>query len=132
MPDNHDFDGMRHFERGYPVRYSADDDAWYYFDSGESVYDGPRRPCRLCERPSTREGYDACLGFIEGARDACCGHGKVVEAYISWKAGDTVRFDAALALFAELGIGPPTRGSVDADLLELWGDDSRFHGQSGS
>lgn len=29
----------------------------------------------------TKEGYDACLGFIEGAKSACCGHG-VERAYV--------------------------------------------------
>lgn len=23
----------------------------------------------------TKEGYDACLGYIKGAKSACCGHG---------------------------------------------------------
>ena len=33
----------------------------------------------------TKEGYDACLGFIEGAKSACCGHG-VERAYVvRWK-----------------------------------------------
>jgi hypothetical protein len=32
----------------------------------------------------TKEGYDACLGYIEGAKSACCGHG-VEEGYIVYK-----------------------------------------------
>ena len=29
----------------------------------------------------TKEGYDACLGHIDGAKSACCGHG-VEEPYV--------------------------------------------------
>ena len=31
----------------------------------------------------TKEGYDACLGYIEGAMSACCGHG-VEKGYVKW------------------------------------------------
>lgn len=33
------------------------------------------RPCKRCGCMPTKEGYDACLGHIEGATSACCGHG---------------------------------------------------------
>lgn len=33
------------------------------------------RPCKRCGRMPTKEGYDACLGYIKGAKSACCGHG---------------------------------------------------------
>ena len=33
------------------------------------------RPCKRCGCSPTKEGYDACLGYIEGATSACCGHG---------------------------------------------------------
>lgn len=23
----------------------------------------------------TKEGYDACIGYVEGVKSACCGHG---------------------------------------------------------
>lgn len=32
-------------------------------------------PCIRCGRPPTKEGFDACIGHIEGAYSACCGHG---------------------------------------------------------
>jgi hypothetical protein len=32
-------------------------------------------PCTRCGRPPTREGYDACVGHVEGATSVCCGHG---------------------------------------------------------
>lgn len=33
------------------------------------------RLCVKCGQPPTSEGYDACLGYIEGVKSACCGHG---------------------------------------------------------
>jgi predicted DNA-binding protein len=47
------------------------------------------RPCIRCGE-STSEGYDACLGYIEGAEKACCGHG-VREGYILLKTGRKIR-----------------------------------------
>jgi hypothetical protein len=40
-------------------------------------------PCRLCGRPPTSEGYDACLGELRGAVSACCGHG-VTEPHVTY------------------------------------------------
>jgi len=41
---------------------------WAYGD-GQLI--GNPRPCEL----PTPEGYDACVGYIEGATSFCCGHG---------------------------------------------------------
>lgn len=60
------------FDHGHPTRW--DGERWVYADTGEPVEGNPR-PCPRCGRPSTPEGHDACLGFISGARSACCGHG---------------------------------------------------------
>ena len=46
-----------------------DGDAWCY----EDVLD--HSICPRCGQPPTLEGYDACLGHIDGAVSACCGHG---------------------------------------------------------
>ena len=42
------------------------------------------RPCARCGRMPTKEGYDACLGYIEGATSACCGHG-IEEGYVVYE-----------------------------------------------
>lgn len=31
--------------------------------------------CPKCKEPPTPEGYDACIGYVEGVTSACCGHG---------------------------------------------------------
>lgn len=52
---------------------------WRYSDNDEIFDDG--RPCKRCGKHPTKEGYDACLGYIKGAKHACCGHG-IEKGYI--------------------------------------------------
>lgn len=59
--------------RGHPIYWKEKSEAWFYTDNDKPVDD--RRPCALCKEPPTSEGYDPCLGYIEGADGACCGHG---------------------------------------------------------
>lgn len=65
------------FSRGHEIYY--DGTVWRYNDTGE--IDNDSRPCKRCGCMPTKEGYDACLGHIDGATSACCGHG-VVDAYV--------------------------------------------------
>ena len=68
---------------GHEVEYV--DDQWFFVDTGEPTnymftdageqIESSNRICPRCGRPPTVEGYDACLGRIEGATAACCGHG---------------------------------------------------------
>ena len=60
------------YSRGHPIQYAAG--CWRYSDTGEPI-DGHERPCARCGKMPTPEGYDACLGHIDGATSACCGHG---------------------------------------------------------
>ena len=46
---------------------------WIYSDTRKS--DDGQRACRRCGRKPTAEGYDACLGHVDGVTSACCGHG---------------------------------------------------------
>ena len=47
---------------------------WKYSDN-DSVIDGDERPCKRCGEFPTSEGHDACMGYIEGMKSVCCGHG---------------------------------------------------------
>jgi len=58
------------------------DGEWRYPDTLEISYKN-YRPCSKCGRLPTPEGYDGCLGYIPGVREACCGHG-VESGYISF------------------------------------------------
>lgn len=44
-----------------------------YIDT-KTIFDDSR-PCKRCGKYPTKEGYDACLGHIEGVTSICCGHG---------------------------------------------------------
>jgi hypothetical protein len=59
------------YNRGNPIKYI--NNQWVYEDG--VLMDKKERPCIRCGRMPTKEGYDACLGYIPGAISACCGHG---------------------------------------------------------
>ena len=65
--------------RGNLIIYK--NDAWVYEDGTPADID---RPCKKCGKMPTKEGYDACLGYVEGVSSACCGHG-VEEPYVITK-----------------------------------------------
>ena len=57
--------------RGWEIYWNGKE--WRYIDNDELIDD--ERPCKRCGHKPTKEGYDACLGYIEGVTSACCGHG---------------------------------------------------------
>lgn len=63
--------------RGWDIYHDGKD--WRYSDTNEIFDDS--RPCKRCGKHPTKEGYDACLGYIKGAKHACCGHG-IEKGYI--------------------------------------------------
>ena len=71
---------IKSYSRGHEIYFNKDQ--WLYCDNNEPIDE--YRPCKRCGRIPTLEGYDACLGYIEGAISACCGHG-VEEPYIVMK-----------------------------------------------
>jgi hypothetical protein len=97
-------DGQQSQTMGHVITWNETADAWY-FDDG-TVADDNGRPCVLCQRPETPEGHDPCLGTLEGVTNACCGHGDVIHAYVSYPNGEVIRMQDALDLFTRLGVGP--------------------------
>lgn len=77
--------------RGHEIKWLTSLNKWVYTDNGEDVIDNDEiykladnekkellkkiRPCKKCKCYPDENGYDACLGYIEGAKSACCGHG---------------------------------------------------------
>jgi len=59
------------YSRGHRIYY--DGSIWKYCDNNLPLND--YRPCKKCGMPPIKEGYDYCLGYIEGVTSACCGHG---------------------------------------------------------
>lgn len=68
------------YSRGHPIEYS--DGQWVYSDNKRPI--NSNRPCARCGHAPTPEGYDHCIGHIDGAVSACCGHG-VEDAYVVYK-----------------------------------------------
>ena len=66
-----------------------------------------KKKCGQCKRRRTAEGHDGCLGKIEGAMNACCGHrGHGEGPYIQYWDGRTLRDEDAISEFTRLGVGP--------------------------
>ena len=65
-------------ERGHLIYWSQNKQSWFYLDTNKKADDS--RPCLRCKQIPTPEGFDACLGYIEGVKSACCGHG-VIEGF---------------------------------------------------
>lgn len=66
------------YQRGHKIIFK--NNKWVYADTLKSI--NKERPCKKCNQMPTIEGYDACIGYIEGVKHACCGHG-VEEKYIN-------------------------------------------------
>ena len=73
--------------RGHKIFYDFSTEKWYYADGTVQRADD-RKKCAHCGIPPTKEGYDYCLGHIEGAEFACCGHGGRQKRYIKWEDSD--------------------------------------------
>ena len=72
------------YARGHRIDFDETDLIWRYADTGELFDLDHERPCTLCHKPPTPEGYDACLGELPGVLNACCGHG-VEDGYIHYE-----------------------------------------------
>lgn len=48
---------------------------WIYQDNGVPISHDKDRPCKKCNKAPTKEGYDACLGYVFNMKSVCCGHG---------------------------------------------------------
>ena len=79
--------------RGHTIVYI--DGEWLYEDTMTPTV-GNRRVCGHCEKASTLEGHDGCIGTLDNVKNACCGHGIIDEAYIQRWNGKCIRGQAAL------------------------------------
>lgn len=55
------------------------------------------RHCDACNRDWGESLHDPCLGFVEGACEACCGHGDDLKAYVSYRDGRRLEGPDALS-----------------------------------
>lgn len=58
-------------KRGHLIYFNGKQ--WLYANDNHPIIE--ERPCVRCGKMPTKEGYDACIGYLPGAISACCGHG---------------------------------------------------------
>lgn len=76
--------------KGHEIEWNGNE--FVYSDTKESTIKTHKsRSCGHCGKFSTKEGYDDCLGELEGVMNACCGHGQDREAYIQFNDGSDIR-----------------------------------------
>lgn len=63
---------------------------WRYKDNDEPTA-GTYRECGACHLPNRPDEYDACVGHLGGVMNACCGHGKISEAYVQFDEKRVIR-----------------------------------------
>ena len=65
------------YERGHETYWDVAGEVWRYLDNDDlcEEWGGVARSCPGCGEMPTPEGFDACLGMIEGMSSVCCGHG---------------------------------------------------------
>ena len=100
---------------GRDVRWDDRTDIWRYVDNDEPCDFINARPCPRCKQQFTPcseahkdpQLHDPCLGHIDGALYACCGHDNIAFAYIHWEDGSTIR---GRETFAAIGQKRPPGG----------------------
>jgi hypothetical protein len=68
------------YNRGHKILFI--NNQWIYEDTKKPIDNN--RPCKKCGKKPIKEGYDACMGYIDGAKSSCCGHG-IEKEYIIMK-----------------------------------------------
>ena len=76
--------------RGHKI-HKGKNGEWMFYDTNDLITAWLKRPCGYCDAADTPEGYDGCLGYLPGVRNACCGHGEWATAYIQFTKGLTIR-----------------------------------------
>lgn len=82
------------FYRGHEIVFSEKKDGKYIFvykDTGDVVDEG-KRACKSCGLVPEDNDIDPCLGKLPGVKFACCGHGNLEKAYITFDTDVTIRF----------------------------------------
>lgn len=76
---------------------------WIFCETGKFVKETWKEmPCGYCNVKDTAVGHDGCLGTLPGIMNACCGHGRVNEAFLQFLDGTIIRGDLAKNIMAEL------------------------------
>ncbi|OHD20798.1 MAG: hypothetical protein A2Y34_07095 [Spirochaetes bacterium GWC1_27_15] len=83
--------------RGHDIEFVNNE--WIYSDTKEpTVSTFKDRPCGHCNKFSTPEGHDVCLGELKAIMNGCCGHGAVSEAYVQFLDGFSIHGEDAVVI----------------------------------
>jgi hypothetical protein len=96
---------VANYHFGYPTyiarvskKYPFDN--YRFMDTGGSICEEDR-PCPKCHQHRTAEGHDPCIANLPDVQNACCGHGRVGDAYVMFTTGENgLRGQQALDWFA--------------------------------
>lgn len=80
---------------GHDVFLYIETETYFYRATGE-IFPLNERPCALCGKNVSKKGHDACIADLPGVRNACCGHGRIVDAYIAFENGKIIYRERAL------------------------------------
>lgn len=80
------------YNNGNKIYYDESDCKWKYYEDDTIVNNDNMKKCPVCNSQQTKEGYDACLGHLEGVMFACCGHG-VQNPYAIFNDGTYIEFN---------------------------------------
>lgn len=72
------------YQSGYKIYYTKKH-GWRYCDTKEPVNKDALRPCKKCGKKIIAGLPDPCLGYLEGVKAACCGHGIESQSYIMYE-----------------------------------------------
>ncbi len=91
-------------------------------ERGTETHWGEAGSCDWCDAVMRAGEPDACIGWVDGVREACCGHGTTSSAYVILDHGGVLSGKPAL-LF--LGLASwPSRPPVSVPLLRPKPDDA--------
>ena len=75
---------------------------YVYKDTEQLVKDNVNRACGYCGLENTPEGHDGCLGTLPNVMNACCGHGRINEAYVQFGNNSVIRGHIAIDIQGKL------------------------------
>ena len=85
------------FYMGHEIMHKYGD--WFYKDDGCPVSEDPNRKCSKCSKENRKDDCDPCIGKLQGPiKNACCGHGRIDEAYIHFIDDTVVRGEGAIKI----------------------------------
>ena len=81
--------------RGHSIIFDAVARCWVYEENGLAIGETEKH-CVFCHKKNRADGHDACLGFLSGVMNACCGHGVDEDAYVQLNDKSVMRGEKAI------------------------------------